>query len=358
MNNSNNIFFYKNKNWTKIEEEFLKIFINKYGSKDWKKISCLFFYKKSVYCMKKWWSWVNPNIRKLKWDRAEDKKLILVEMRIIFKISTNFLIIKRSNLQIYFRFKFIQIARNIFNYLTKKNTIFWNKTIYYTNPVLSQETLFYWKFLKYNNLNYIKLKLNFINRNKKKYFSRIHFSNYAKNSILIFKNRFYCHIKFSSVSEKNSIFFLLNLFFKSYKLKIIESKNLDTLNNILLKIVKSFGFFLSHLINNYFVHLDITDKLALKKFKKIQITPLFVIKNYDKFLEISLDLIKIFFFFYRNQFLFEIFIFILKNLNKSNFIEFFYKNLKYLKKIIFKSFIKNIYLHKFQQINLLRLYLL
>jgi len=269
MSIQNNIFSYncKNKNWTKIEEQFLKIFVNKYGSSNWKKISYLFFHKNSADCLKRWWYWINPVIKKSKWDKIEDKKISLIQMRIFFRFSIIFIILRRSNLQVYFRLKFIQKARQFFRGLVQKNIDIDNENCNYIRNNLVQNVLFYSTILKYGRLNYVKIKLNFINKNKKKYYSHIIHTNYLRNYNFLFK-KYFNNNKKIQYRPKKIVYLEIIFFLTFYNSKMLEFDKLVSLN-IFYKVLKSNKIILYQLINNRYIHLGLREKIVLIKFKKI-----------------------------------------------------------------------------------------
>lgn len=66
----------KNENWSKIEDEILKAAISKYGIHQWSRVASLLPKKTAKQVKNRWDKWINPQIKKGKWTKEEDEKLL------------------------------------------------------------------------------------------------------------------------------------------------------------------------------------------------------------------------------------------------------------------------------------------
>nr|UXY88489.1 cell division cycle 5-like protein [Cryptomonas curvata] len=351
---SERIFFFKysNRNWTETEDQFLKLFINKYGWNQWKKISSLFFRKTPTFCMKRWWSWVNPDVKKSKWNIMEDKKLNLIHMNIIFRFNMIFFILNRNSPQCLFRFRFIQIARKIFNnQKSKMKKLFFGLNSFAFNSCSNQVIVFYEKTLNYNNIDYLKTKLRYINKNNKKDFKNKY--TFTAKKIFQFSNvncKFY-YSKFPKIYDSFVKFIKMNYIFKIFQANLIDFKKNDIIKNVFILFLKQNGSFLNLFIQNY-------EFFLFKKKKKIQ-TAQIQVRIWGRILsKLCLQIMEkiklIFFFYYWNFFFNDYIVFLLKNY-KTIFFELNYYQFDFHYKIIVFNFLKTFSLERLHKVILIKL---
>jgi hypothetical protein len=237
-------FKFNNSNWSEMEDQFLKLFINKYGWNQWKKISSLFFGKTPAICMKRWWSWINPDVKKSRWNIIEDKKLNLFHIKFIYRFDIISLILKRNLLQCFFRFRFIQIARKIFKNQKKKKKIVFNSSS-------NQNIVFYEKTLDYKNIDYLKTKLRYLNKNTKKNFKNkytIKLIKNLENSNVDYKTNYF---KPPKLCDQFFNFTKLIFIFKIFQTRLVDLNKSDVNINAFIILLKQNGFFFSLFIPNY-----------------------------------------------------------------------------------------------------------
>jgi hypothetical protein len=353
----NKIFYYncKSKIWTKTEEQFLKLFVDKYGSNCWKKISSLFYNKSFVDCRKKWWNWTNPVFKKITWNLNEDKINILNEIKIKLDSISNLLILKRNKLQIYFRFKFIQLARKFFNFKKKLNGIKYDCYIGF-NLNKYQDDIFYYKALKYNNLNYLKIKLRFINKNKKKCFGSYNFSKNSKFCNFLFKSYLRFRLKNLKLLDNNCDYLLIKFFVNFFFLKIFKIGKINYTRNRYLEFLKITKNLLYIFGDNYFLYSVVIQKENLKKYEKFQLNKKW---NFYKTSKLHLQFFQkkkklvIFRFYYCFLIIFSI-----RIRNNKTFLNLFLDFFQYWNKVPLMIYVKNFYLYYYHDLNLKKLYLL
>ena len=340
------ILFFKinNRNWTETEDQFLKLFINKYGWNQWKKISSLFFHKSPTFCMKRWWSWANPDIKKSKWNIIEDKKLNLIHMKIIFRFNMFSFILKRNSWQCLFRFRFIQIARKIFNNKKSKiKKLFSFIDNFAFNLFSNQIIVFHEKILDYNSIDYLKTKLRYINKNNKKNFKNKYKVKPIKNLQNSNVNCKFYFSKFQKVYDDFVKFLKMNFIYKNFQTILTNFKKSNIIKNIFTLFLKRKRLSLSLFIQNYEIFL-------FKKNKTIQHAEIQLKKSDRILLKLCLQNIKkiklIFFIYYRNYFINHYVVCILKKF-KTIFFELNWCDFQY--KIIVFNFLETFlleHLHK------------
>merc|ERR1712137_800285 len=62
--------------WKNSEDQILKAAVMKYGLNQWDRISSLLLSRSSKECKNRWYSWLNPRIKKTEWTFEEDERLI------------------------------------------------------------------------------------------------------------------------------------------------------------------------------------------------------------------------------------------------------------------------------------------
>ena len=62
--------------WKNSEDEILKAAVMKYGLNQWSRISSLLVRKSARQCKERWYEWLDPGIKKTKWVKEEDEKLL------------------------------------------------------------------------------------------------------------------------------------------------------------------------------------------------------------------------------------------------------------------------------------------
>ncbi|KAG9390106.1 cell division cycle 5-related protein [Carpediemonas membranifera] len=68
--------------WTSTEDEVLKAAVAKYGTNQWQRIASLIRTKTAKLCKARWYSWLDPTIKKTDWKSEEEQKLLMaVRMR-------------------------------------------------------------------------------------------------------------------------------------------------------------------------------------------------------------------------------------------------------------------------------------
>jgi pre-mRNA-splicing factor CDC5/CEF1 len=62
--------------WKNTEDEILKVSVMKYGKNCWPRVASLLNRKTSKQCKDRWYSWLDPSIRKTDWSKEEEEKLL------------------------------------------------------------------------------------------------------------------------------------------------------------------------------------------------------------------------------------------------------------------------------------------
>jgi pre-mRNA-splicing factor CDC5/CEF1 len=62
--------------WRNTEDEILKAAVMKYGKNQWSRIASLLSRKSAKQCKERWYSWLDPSIKKTEWSREEEEKLL------------------------------------------------------------------------------------------------------------------------------------------------------------------------------------------------------------------------------------------------------------------------------------------
>ncbi|BFU18973.1 myb family DNA-binding domain containing protein [Entamoeba histolytica HM-1:IMSS-B] len=62
--------------WRNTEDEVLKAGVMKYGKNEWARISSLIAGKSPQQCKARWYSWLDPSIKKTEWTSTEEEKLL------------------------------------------------------------------------------------------------------------------------------------------------------------------------------------------------------------------------------------------------------------------------------------------
>ncbi|ELP94864.1 transcription factor MYB23, putative [Entamoeba invadens IP1] len=62
--------------WRNTEDEVLKAAVMKYGKNEWARISSLITSKSPQQCKARWYSWLDPSIKKTEWTSTEEEKLL------------------------------------------------------------------------------------------------------------------------------------------------------------------------------------------------------------------------------------------------------------------------------------------
>lgn len=61
---------------TSQEDEILKAAVQKYGKQQWARVASLLNRKSAKQCKARWHEWLDPSVRKVEWNRAEEEKLL------------------------------------------------------------------------------------------------------------------------------------------------------------------------------------------------------------------------------------------------------------------------------------------
>jgi pre-mRNA-splicing factor CDC5/CEF1 len=62
--------------WKNSEDEILKAAVMKYGLNNWSRVASLLLRKSPKQCKARWYSWVDPHVKKTEWTREEEEKLL------------------------------------------------------------------------------------------------------------------------------------------------------------------------------------------------------------------------------------------------------------------------------------------
>ena len=62
--------------WKNSEDEILKVSVMKYGKNNWPRVASLLNRKTAKQCKDRWYSWLDPSIRKTDWSKEEEEKLL------------------------------------------------------------------------------------------------------------------------------------------------------------------------------------------------------------------------------------------------------------------------------------------
>ena len=62
--------------WKNTEDEILKVAVMKYGKNNWPRVASLLSRKTAKQCKDRWYSWLDPSIRKTDWSKEEEEKLL------------------------------------------------------------------------------------------------------------------------------------------------------------------------------------------------------------------------------------------------------------------------------------------
>ncbi|XP_058810209.1 cell division cycle 5-related protein-like [Phymastichus coffea] len=66
----------KRDGWCNLEDEILKAAVMKYGRNQLSRVESVQYRKSAKQCKARWTEWLNPNIKKTKWNSKEDEKLL------------------------------------------------------------------------------------------------------------------------------------------------------------------------------------------------------------------------------------------------------------------------------------------
>nr|UXY87019.1 cell division cycle 5-like protein [Cryptomonas paramecium] len=222
--------------WFRSEDEILKALVNKYGFFKWKKISFFLKNKNSEICKKRWKLWLNSQLMKFKWELDQDTKLIFFSFFFIKKNSIISFLLKKNNLQCFFRIELFKISK-------KNNLFYFNKKKFFQINGIKKNIIFG---------IHTQHKLNYVSKYKKR-----HTMHLDRFKILLFyrKHKAFFFRKFTHNVNFFSKINILKSFEPKIFLKIVFFSKInisDTIEKFLLFIINNFHYNLKTKNNNVF----------------------------------------------------------------------------------------------------------